>query len=126
MATKAAGQSRYSTPEAQSICTHYGRLLNAIQDSELPSLAAYLMSDFVISPEVMKFVLNQSTRTSIRSNELLLAMMAHLEENPGKFEDILKIFDQELPTLRSITVDISETRGKLSTPVAFYSIVVTD
>ena len=113
MATNDRTVQHYKTPEAQAFRTHYGRLLEVIQDSELPSLAAYLMSDSVISPDLMKSTLNQSLRVSVRSSELLLAVMVHLEENPRNFDDILKIFKQQLPaTLHCVMEDISDTHSK--------------
>ena len=104
--------SEYSTPQAQALRKHTGRLSRAIQESDLPVLAPDFFSEAMISTDLMESVCNPAIDRAVRCSRLLLAVMDHLEDHPDKFGCVLEILRQE-PTLCSVAESVERTCGEL-------------
>ena len=104
--------SEYRTPAAQALRKHTSQLTRAIQETDLPILASGFFSEAMVSSDLMESVSNPATADrAVRCNKLLLAVMAHLEDHPDKFECVLEIFSQE-PTLCTVAERVIKTCGK--------------
>ncbi len=86
----------FKTSAAKAFREHYDKLVKSIQEPDLPALGAYFFSRQIISTETMEMVGNVSTSRAVRVSKLMLAVMAHLDVHPDKFESALDVFREEL------------------------------
>ena len=84
------------TSAAKAFREHYDKLVKSIQEADLPVLGARFFSRQIISTETMEMVGNVSTSRALRVSKLMLAVMAHLDVHPDKFESALDVFREEL------------------------------
>lgn len=91
-----ATDREYSTLGAKAFREHYDKLVKSIQEPDLPVLGAKFFSRQIISQETMEMVGNVATSRTVRGSKLILAVMAHLEVHPDKFEVALDVFREEL------------------------------
>ena len=82
----------YRTPEAKSFQELYDKLVDSIQEPDLPVLGARFFSRQIISKEAMEMVGNVTTSRAVRASKLMLAVMAGLDIHPDKFENALDVF----------------------------------
>ena len=82
----------YRTPEANSFREHHDKLIDSIQEPDLPVLGSRFFSRLIISREVMEMVGNVTTSRVVRASNLMLAVMAGLDIHPDKFESALDVF----------------------------------
>ena len=103
----------YRTAEARSFREHYDKLVDSIQEPDLPVFGARFFSRHMISREVLEMVGNVTTSRVVRASKLILAVMANLEIHPDNFESALDVFLEE-----RIYADLSsllrETASKLN------------
>ncbi len=85
----------FKTSAAKAFREHYDKLVKSIQEPDLPVLGAQFFSRQIISRETMEMVGNVSTSRALRVSKLMLAVMAHLDVHPGKFESALDVFREE-------------------------------
>ena len=85
----------YRTSEARCFREHYDKLVDSIQEPDLPVLGARFFSRRIISRETMETVGNVTTSRAVRASKLMLAVMAGLEIHPDKFESALDVFGEE-------------------------------
>ncbi len=86
----------FKTSAAKAFREHYDKLVKSIQEADLPVLGAQFFSRQIISTETMEMVGNVSTSRALRVSKLMLAVMAHLDVHPDKFESALDVFREEL------------------------------
>ncbi len=86
----------FKTSAAKAFREHYDKLVDSIQEADLPVLGARFFSRQIISRETMEMVENVSTSRALRVSKLMLAVMAHLDVHPDKFESALDVFREEL------------------------------
>ncbi len=86
----------FKTSAAKAFREHYDKLVKSIQEADLPVLGARFFSRQIISTETMEMVGNVSTSRALRVSKLMLAVMAHLDVHPDKFESALDVFREEL------------------------------
>ncbi len=91
-----ATDREYSTLGAKAFREHYDKLVKSIQEPDLSVLGAKFFSRQIISLETMEMVGNVAISRTIRGSKLMLAVMAHLDVHPGKFEAALDVFREEL------------------------------
>ncbi len=91
-----ATDQEYSTLGAKAFRDHYDKLVKSIQEPDLSVLGAKFFSRQIISLETMEMVGNVATSRTIRGSKLMLAVMAHLDVHPDKFEAALDVFREEL------------------------------
>ena len=75
---------------------HYDKLVDSIQEADLPVLGARFFCRQIISRETMERVGNVFTSRAFRVSKLMLAVMAQLDVHPDKFESALDVFREEL------------------------------
>ena len=85
----------YRTSEAKAFREHYDKLVNSIQESDLPVLGARFFSIQIISRETIEMVGSVTTSRVVRASKLILAVMAGLDISPDKFESVLDVFREE-------------------------------
>ena len=86
----------FKTSAANAFREHYDKLVDSIQEADLPVLGARFFSQQIISTETMEMVGNVSTSRALRVSKLMLAVMAHLDVYPDKFESALDVFREEM------------------------------
>ena len=86
----------FKTTAAKAFLEHYDKLVDSIQEADLPVLGARFFCRQIISRETMEMVGNVSTSRALRVSKLMLAVMAHLDVHPDKFESALDVFREEL------------------------------
>ena len=103
----------YKTSEAQAFREHYDKLVDSIQEPDLPVLGARFFSRHIISRETMELVgkVASSSTRGARACTLMLAVMAGLDIHPDKFESALDAFREE-PVYAEFSSMIKETYGK--------------
>ena len=85
----------YKTSEARAFGEHYDKLVDSIQESDLPVLGARFFQHHIISRETMEMVGNVTISRVVRASKLLLAVMAGLDTHPDKLESVLGAFREE-------------------------------
>ena len=85
----------YKTSEARAFREHYDKLVDSIQEPDLPVLGARFFSRQIISRETVEMVGNAATSRAARASKLMLAVMADLDIDPDKFESALDVFREE-------------------------------
>ena len=85
----------YRTSEAKAFREHYDKLVDSIQESDLPTLGARFFSRQIISRETIEMVGNVTISRAVRASKLMLAVMAGLDIHPDKFESALDVFREE-------------------------------
>ena len=85
----------YRTSEARAFREHYDKLVDSIQESDLPVLGSRFFSRQIISLETMEMAGNMTTSRVVRASKLMLAVMAGLDIHPDKFESALDVFRVE-------------------------------
>ena len=85
----------YRTSEARAFQEHYDKLVNSIQESDLPVLGARFFSLQIISQETMEMVGKVTTSRVVRASKLMLAVMAGLDIHSDKFESVLDVFRED-------------------------------
>ena len=101
----------YNTSEARAFREHYDKLVDSIQEPDLPVLGARFFSRHIISKETMEMLGNVTTSRAVRASKLMLAVMAGLDIHPDKFESALGVFREE-PVYAQFSSMIRETYGK--------------
>ncbi|XP_064401985.1 NLR family CARD domain-containing protein 3-like [Halichondria panicea] len=86
----------FKTTAAKAFLEHYDKLVDSIQEADLPVLGARFFCRQIISRETMEMVGNVSTLRALRVSKLMLTVMAHLDVHPDKFESALDVFREEL------------------------------
>ena len=86
----------FQTSAAKAFREHYDKLVDSIQEPDLPGLGARFFSRQIISRETVEMVGNVATSRAVRASKLILAVMTHLELHPDKFETALEVFREEL------------------------------
>ncbi len=86
----------FKTTAAKAFRKHYDKLVDSIQEADLPVLGAQFFIRQIISRETMEMVGNVSTSRVLRVSKLMLAVMAHLDIHPDKFESALDVFREKL------------------------------
>ncbi len=86
----------FQTSAAKAFREHYDKLVDSIQEPDLPGLGARFFSRQIISRETVEMVGNVTTSRAVRASKLILAVMTHLELHPDKFETALEVFREEL------------------------------
>ena len=94
-ATRNPCASDYSSSAARAFREHYDKLVDSIQEADLPVLGARFFSRQIISRETMEMVGNVTTSRVVRASKLMLAVMAGLDIHPDKFESVLTVFREE-------------------------------
>ena len=103
----------YRTSEARAFREHYDKLMDSIQEPDLPVLGARFFSRQIISKETMEMVGNTGTSRAVRASKLMLAVMAGLDIHPEKFESTLNVFREEhVDIYAQLSSMIKETYGK--------------
>ena len=100
-----------NTTEAMAVQKHFGQLMTAIQEPQIPALAAAFFSDSIVASDTMQFVANVAVMKAVRCTALLLAVVNHVEVHPGKFEQVVGILSQET-NLTELAATMSETCRK--------------
>jgi len=100
-----------NTTEARAIQKHFDQLMTAIQEPQIPALAAAFFSDSIVASDTMQFVTNVAISKAVRCTALLLAVVNHMEVHPGKFEQVVGILSQET-NLTELAATMSETYRK--------------
>ena len=100
-----------NTTEARAIQKHFDQLMTAIQEPQIPALAAAFFSDSIVASDTMQFVANVAVMKAERCTALLLAVVNHVEVHPGKFEQVVGILSQET-NLTELATRMSETYRK--------------
>ena len=90
-----ATTSDYKSTAARAFREHYDKLVDSIQEADLPVLGARFFSRQIISRETMEMVGNVTTSRVVRASKLMLAVMAGLGIHPDKFESVLTVFREE-------------------------------
>ena len=85
----------YRTLAARAFREHYDKLVDSIQEPDLPVLGARFFSRQIISRETIEMVGNVTTSRVVRASKLMLAVMAGLDLHPDKFESALDVFREE-------------------------------
>ena len=116
--------AEYTTCEAKAFCTHYDQLLQLIQEPDLPGLGGSFFSHQFISQQVLENVGKPITPKATKTTELLLAVLAHLEVHPDKFQTVLDIFNRE-PPYRRVSNDMKKTHRTFKA-VTYFLIACTD
>ena len=101
----------YNTSEARAFREHYDKLVDSIQEPDLPVLGARFFSRQIISKETMEMVGNATISRVLRTSKLMLAVLAGLDIHPDKFESTLDVFREE-PVYAQFSSMIRETYGK--------------
>ncbi len=86
----------FQTSAAKAFREHYDKLVDSIQEPDLPGLGNRFFSRQIISRETLELVGNVTTSRVVRASKLILAVMTHLELHPDKFETALEVFREEL------------------------------
>ncbi len=86
----------FKTSAAKAFREHYDKLVDSIQEADLPVLGVRFFSQLIISRETMEMVGNVSASRAVRVTKLMLAVMAHLDVYPDKFESSLDVFREKL------------------------------
>ena len=86
---------QYRTSEARAFFEHYDKLIDSIQEPDLPVLGARFFSRQIVSRETMEMVGNVATSRAVRASKLILAVMAGLDICPDKFESALDVLRGE-------------------------------
>ncbi len=84
----------FKTSAANAFREHYDKLVDSIQEADLPVLGARFFSQQIISTETIVGIV--STSRALRVSKLMLAVMAHLDVYPDKFESALDVFREEM------------------------------
>ena len=100
-----------NTTEARATQKHFGQLMTAIQEPQIPALAAAFFSDSIVASDTIQFVTNVAVSKAVRCTALLLAVVNHVEVHPGKFEQVVGILSQET-NLTELAATMSETCRK--------------
>ena len=100
-----------NTTEARAVQKYFDQLMTAIQEPQIPALAAAFFSDGIVASDTMQFVANVAVMKAVRCTALLLAVVNHVEVHPGKFEQVVGILSQET-TLTELATRMSETYRK--------------
>ena len=90
-----ANSCDYSSSAARAFREHYDKLVDSIQEADLPVLGARFFSRQIISRETMEMVGNVTTSRVVRASKLMLAVMAGLDVYPDKFESVLIVLREE-------------------------------
>ena len=92
---------------------HFGQLMMAIQEPQIPALAAAFFSDCIAASDTMQFVTSVAISKVMRCTctAFLLAVVNHMEVHPGKFEQVVGILSQET-NLTELAATMSETYRK--------------
>ena len=85
----------YRSSAARAFREHYDKLVDSIQEADLPVLGARFFSRQIISRETMEMVGNVTTSRVVRASKLMLAVMAGLDIHPDKFESVLNVFREK-------------------------------
>ena len=86
----------YSSSAARAFREHYDKLVDSIQEADLPVLGARFFSRQIISRETMEMVGNVTTSRVVRASKLMLAVMAGLDIHPDKFESVLAVLREDV------------------------------
>ena len=97
-----------NTTEARAVQKYFDQLMTAIQEPQIPALAAAFFSGSIVSSDTMQFVTNVAVSKAVRCTALLLAVVNHVEVHPGKFEQVVGILSQET-NLIELATRMSET-----------------
>ena len=111
----------YRTSEAKAFREHYDKLVDSIQEPDLPVLGAWFFSRQIISRETIEMVGNVTTSRAVRASKLMLAVMAGLDIHPDKFESALDVFRDECVYAKFSRM-VKESYGEL---IAHYRKVLT-
>ena len=84
----------YSSSVAKAFREHYDKLVDSLQEPDLPVLEARFFSRQIISRETMEVVGNVTTSRAVKASKLMLAVMAGLDIHPDKFENALDVFKE--------------------------------
>ena len=103
----------FQTSAAKAFLEHYDKLVDSIQEPDLPGLGARFFSRQMISREIVEMVGNVTTSRAVRASKLILAVMTHLELHPDKFETALEVFREELVYAEFSTI-LTDSIGKLN------------
>ena len=101
----------YRTSEAKAFREHYAKLVDSIQEPDLPLLGAGFFSCHIISKQTMEMTGNATTSRANRASKLVLAVMAGLDIHPDKFESALDVF-KEGHVYAQFSSMIKETYGE--------------
>jgi len=97
-----------NTTEARAVQKYFDQLMIALQEPQIPSLAAAFFSGSIVASDTMQFVTNVAVSKAVRCTALLLAVVNHVEVHPGKFEQVVGILSQET-NLTELATRMSET-----------------
>ena len=100
-----------NTTEARAIQKHFDQLMTAIQEPQIPALAAAFFSDSIVASDTIQFVTNVAVSKAVRCTALLLAVVNHVEVHPGKFGQVVGILSQET-NLTELATRMKENYGK--------------
>ena len=92
---KLAMADNLSTTEARAVQKHFGQLMTAIQEPQIPALAAAFFSDSIVAADTMQVATNAAVSKAVRCTALLLAVVNHVEVHPERFEQVVGILSQE-------------------------------
>ena len=95
MATHTLPVEEYHSSASRAFREHYHKLVDCIQESDLPVLGARFFSLQIISRVTMEMIGNVTTSRVVRASKLMLAVMAGLDIYPDKFESVLDVFREE-------------------------------
>lgn len=85
----------FQSSAAKAFQVHYAKLVDSIQEPDLPALGARFFSRQIISRDSLEMVGNVTTSRAVRASKLILAVTTHLELHPDKFETALEVFKEE-------------------------------
>ena len=100
-----------NTTEARAVQKHFGQLMTAIQEPQIPALAAAFFSDSIVAADTMQVATNAAVSKAVRCTVLLLAVVNHVEVHPERFEQVVGILSQET-NLTELAARMSETYRK--------------
>ena len=84
-----------NTTEARAVQKHFSQLITAIQEPQIPALAAAFFSDSIVAADTMQVATNSAVSKAVRCTALLLAVVNHIEVHPERFEQVVGILSQE-------------------------------
>ena len=113
----------FQTSAAKAFREHYDKLVDSIQEPDLPGLGARFFSRQIISRETVEMVGNVTTSRAVRASKLILAVMTHLELHPDKFETALEVFREELVYSEFSTL-IGASIGNIIVYIVDYNIYI--
>lgn len=111
MATQDSSHN-FQTLEGRAFQEQCDKIVDTIQESDLPVLGTRFLSRHIISRETMEMVSNVATSRAVRATKLMLAVMIHLDTHPDKFESALDVFREERVYTELASL-IQTSRGRL-------------